>query len=62
MTRESHPDKLKTLVPTLSGPDQEISHWMWHGDHLPFEEFRREQVATLNRELDQAKGDSTKKA
>jgi hypothetical protein len=57
-----HPDELKKLVPTLSNPDQEISHWMWHGDHLPFEDFRREQVAKLNRELDKAKNDARTKA
>jgi len=57
-----HPDALKKLVPTLSDPDQEISHWMRHGDHLLFEEFRREQVAKLNRELDKAKKDAPTKA
>lgn len=53
-----HPDELKKLVPTLSDPDQEISHWMRQGDHLPFEDFRREEVAKLNRELAKAKKDA----
>jgi hypothetical protein len=50
-----HPDQLSRLVPTLRDSGQELAHWMQHGDHLPFEEYRAQQVAKLNRELQDEK-------
>ena len=47
-----HPDVMKRFVPSLRDPDQEILDWMRHWDHLPFEEYRKQQVAKLNTELE----------
>ena len=47
-----HPDELRRLVPSLTDAGQEICHWMRHGDHVPFEQYRQEQVAALNGELE----------
>jgi hypothetical protein len=48
-----HPNTMQRLVPTLMGPGQEIAHWTHHGDHLSFEEYRREEADKLNRQIDQ---------
>jgi hypothetical protein len=57
-----HPHQVKRPVPTLVDPDREISHWMQYGDHLPFEEYRAEQVAELNRELERDKQSKNQKS
>ena len=60
----SHPELIKKLVPTLRDPNQELSRWSLHADHLTFEGFRQRQVADLNVQLQQdvAKGDARQKA